>query len=210
MQEYIGNIAYAVILRRLATWALGLIVVVGGALLVWMAWRANSMDQGSDWTTIWSGSIRMGFSFPLGLWLYRVRHKFGRLRLGWGVLTLVLTGLFAMPLIPRSIPHGNGIYEAVVAILFFPMIILCGAHSELGRREMAICKFAGRMSYPIYILHFPFLLIFMNFVTFRRPPLGVAHLAGAGALAVVIAFSWLAVTFYDEPIRRVLRPLTRA
>ncbi len=75
---------------------------------------------------------------------------------------------------------------------------------------MALCKFAGRMSYPLYILHFPFLLIYMNFVTFKKPPLMTAYLAGAGAFTVVVIFTWLALTFYDEPIRRMLRPLTKS
>ena len=99
-------------------------------------------------------------------------------------------------------------YEAFVTIVLFPMIIVFGAHSNLGKVEMAICKLAGRMSYPIYILHFPFLLIYMNFVNFRKPAPDVAYTAGAVVLVVVVVFSWLALTFYDEPIRKMLKPLT--
>ena len=208
MQEYIGNIAYALVLRRLATWLLGIVVVAAAVLLALMAWRVNSVDQGAGWESFWGGPTRMGFSFTMGLWLYRVRDHFPKLRLGWGVLTVVLAALFAMPLVPQSIAHGNGMYEAFVTIVLFPMIIVFGAHSNLGKVEMAICKLAGRMSYPIYILHFPFLLIYMNFVNFRKPAPDVAYTAGAVVLVVVVVFSWLALTFYDEPIRKMLKPLT--
>ena len=208
MQEYIGNIAYALVLRRLSTRLLGCIVVLAAAALVFMAWHANTVDQGSDWTTPWGGPTRMGFSFTLGLWLYRIRDKIPKLRLGWIVLSLILIAAFALPHVPDAVAHGNGLYEAACVILLFPLIILAGAHSGIGPREMAACKVAGRISYPIYILHFPFLFIYMNFVTFRKPSLDTAHIAGTIAFIVVAAFAWLALKVYDEPIRKALKPLT--
>ncbi len=208
MQEYIGNIAYALVLRRLKTWLLGMVVLIAAGFLIHMVWHSNSMDQGSDWLSIWGAPTRMAFSFTMGLWLYRVRDRFPRLRLGWVVLTIVLVAAFAMPLVPKSVPHGNGAYEAAMVMVLFPLIILSGAHSQIGKLEMALCKFAGRISYPLYILHFPFLFIYMNFVTFRKPPPAIAYTAGTIAFVVVMTFAWLALKLYDEPIRRMLKPLT--
>jgi peptidoglycan/LPS O-acetylase OafA/YrhL len=209
MQEYIGNILYALILRRLATWILGLVVLVAAGCLIFMAWHSNTVDQGSDWTTPWGGPTRMGFSFTMGLWLYRVRDKLPKLKTGWLLLSLILVVAFAAPHVPDRIAHGNGLYEAGCVILLFPVVILCGAHSSIGNIEMKACKIAGRLSYPIYILHFPFLFVYMNFVTFRKPPIDVAHVAGTIAFIIVALFSWLALTLYDEPVRRRLKPLTR-
>ncbi len=208
MQEYIGNIAYALVLRRLKTWLLGLVVLAAAGFLIHMVWRSNTMDQGSDWTTIWGAPTRMAFSFTMGLWLYRVRGWMPKLRLGWIVLTLVLVAAFAMPKVPASVAHGNGIYELTMVIVLFPLIILSGAHSQIGKLEMALCKFAGRISYPLYILHFPFLFIYMNFVTFKKPPTATAYMAGTAAFVIVVAFAWLALKVYDEPVRRWLKPLT--
>jgi peptidoglycan/LPS O-acetylase OafA/YrhL len=205
LQEYVGNLAYVLVLRRLGTRALGAVVVLAAAALLWVLWRTNSIDLGSDWTTIAKAPVRMGFSFTLGLWLYRVRERAPKLRLGWAVLSAILVLAFALPLIPRSVPHGNGLYEAAVAMALFPAIILSGAHSRIGRTELALCKFAGRISYPLYILHYPFLLIYMNFVIFRKPPPLLAHLAAAGTFALVVAVAWLALKLYDEPARRWLR-----
>ena len=210
MQEYIGNIIYALILRRLGTKILGALVVIAAGFLIWMAWRVNTIDQGSDWTTPFGGPTRMGFSFTMGLWLYRVRDKFPKVRLGWLVLSIILTAAFALPRIPDEIKHGNGLYEAACVIALFPLIILAGAHSSIGKLEMALCKFAGRISYPIYILHFPFLFIYMNFVNFKKPSMDTAHIAGTIAFVIVAVFSWLALKIYDEPIRKALKPLTRA
>lgn len=205
LQEYIGNLAYALVLRRLGARTLGAVVAVAAAVLLWVLWQSNSIDLGSDWSTLWLASIRMAFSFTMGLWLFRVRDRAARFRLGWGVLSAVLVLIFALPLVPRSIPHGNGLLEAVVAMVIFPAIILCGAHSRIGAYEMALCKFAGRISYPLYILHYPFLLIYMNFIVFRKPSAPVAHLVAAGSFMLVVAVAWLALTLYDEPVRRWLK-----
>jgi len=89
----------------------------------------------------------------------------------------------------------------------FPLLILGGAHSDIGKAELALCKLAGRLSYPIYILHYPFLFLYMNFVVFKKPPAETAHLAGAAAFAVVLAFAWTALTFFDEPLRKKLKRL---
>ncbi len=205
LQEYIGNLAYALVLRRLRTRALGVVLAFTAAWLLWLLWRRNSIDMGSDWLTWWGAPARMAFSFTLGLWLYRVRGRAPKVRLGWVVLSAILVLAFAAPLVPKSVPHGNGLLEAVFAMLLFPAIILCGAHSEIGRIELALCKFAGRISYPLYILHYPFLLIYMNFALFRKPPASTLYLAGAGSFVLVVAASWLALKLYDEPVRAWLR-----
>jgi len=201
LQEYIGNLAYALILRRLATRTLGAVAAVAAAWLLWLLWHRNSIDMGSDWTSWWGAIARMAFSFTMGLWLYRARDRLPKLRLSWIVLSAVLVTAFAMPLVPGSVPHGNGLYEAAATMLLFPAIILCGAHSHIGRAEMALCKFAGRISYPIYILHYPFLLIYMNYALIRKPPAAALTLAAGGSFLLVVAFSWLALKLYDEPVR---------
>jgi peptidoglycan/LPS O-acetylase OafA/YrhL len=209
LQEYIGNLAYALVLRRLGTRALGAVMAVAAATLLWLLWQRNSIDMGSDWTTWWGAPARMAFSFVMGLWLYRVRDRAPKLRLGWVALSAILVLAFATPLVPHAIPHGNGMFEAAVAMLLFPAIILCGAHSEIGRTEMALCKFAGRISYPLYMLHYPFLLIYMNFALIRKPPTTTLILAGTGSFVVVVAASWLALKYYDEPVRAWLKQAIR-
>ena len=205
LQEYIANIAYAFVLRRLGKRALGVAVALAAIALLWVLWRTNHIDVGSDWSSVWMGSARMAFSFTMGMWLYRLREGLPKVRLGWIPLSAILVLVFAAPMVPDSLPHGNGIFEAAAVILLFPAMILCGAHSEIGQVELALCKFAGRISYPLYILHYPFLLIYMNFALFRKPSQAALHLAALGSFLLVVAISVLALEFYDEPIRRWLR-----
>ncbi|MBB3955729.1 hypothetical protein [Novosphingobium sediminicola] len=34
---------------------------------------------------------------------------------------------------------------------------------------MGLCKLSGRISYPIYVTHFPFLYVWMNYVINEHP-----------------------------------------
>src|SRR5579863_2324812 len=70
MQEYFGNIAYALVLRRLRTITLLKIFLVSGLLLVWVANAKGALDGGWGYRDIWIGSLRVTVSFVLGLWLY--------------------------------------------------------------------------------------------------------------------------------------------
>jgi peptidoglycan/LPS O-acetylase OafA/YrhL len=205
LQEYIGNLAYALVLRRLGTRALGAVTAAAALWLGWLLWHRNSIDMGSDWLSWWGAPARMAFSFTMGLWLYRVRERLPQLRLGWGVLSLVLVLVFAAPLVPKTIPHGNGLFEGAVAMLLFPAILLCGAHSAIGGIERTLCTLAGRISYPIYILHYPFLLVYMNYALNAKPSPANLLLVGAGVFVLVVAVSWLALRLYDEPVRARLR-----
>jgi peptidoglycan/LPS O-acetylase OafA/YrhL len=207
LQEYIGNLAYALVLRRLNLKILGAVIAVAGMVLIAIAVKKNSLNFGPGWHKMWMGTVRMAFSFSLGLCLYRIRDRLPKFQLGWLPSTLILIAIFAVPLVPLNVPHGNGLYEVLVVILIFPLLILSGTHSNTGKPEMVLCKFSGRISYPLYILHFPLLSIYMNFVAFRKPAADVIYMAGTVSFVSVMIFAWLAMKFYDEPIRRELRRL---
>src|ERR1700759_2983623 len=78
MQEYLGNIAYALILRRLRTIILAIIVGLSGLALTWVANSKGSLDGGWDYPNMWMPPLRLTVSFVLGLWLHR-RQEASRL-----------------------------------------------------------------------------------------------------------------------------------
>jgi peptidoglycan/LPS O-acetylase OafA/YrhL len=206
LQEYIGNIAYAYVLRTLSTRALAAIAVLSGALLVVCAVVLGSLDQGSGWDSLWMAPVRLCFPFVTGLWLYRMRGRLPALRVGWLPLSIVMVVAMAFPTLP---PVGgiriNGLYEAACVVLLFPLIILAGSHSDAGRGMMRLCKASGRISYPIYITHFPFLYVWMNYVANGKPTEPDLIGIGLALIPFLLLVAWAAYTFWDEPIRRRLR-----
>ena len=67
-----------------------------------------------------------------------------------------------------------------------------------------ICRFLGRISYPLYMVHYPFIYLYYAWV--KNGDLSFSE-SLPGALAVVIGsilLAWLCLKFYDEPVRSFL------
>jgi peptidoglycan/LPS O-acetylase OafA/YrhL len=208
-QEYLGNLAYALVLRRLPAWMLAGVAALSGLVLVACASALGSLDQGSDWHSVWMAPVRLCFPFVTGLWLYRVRNKWPRIQLGWFPLTGVMIAVMALPTWP--VVNGiklNGLYEAACVVLIFPAMVVLGAHSEAGRGMLGLCRASGRLSYPVYMIHFPFLYVWMNYVANEHASRLRLIAIGLALVPLVLLVAWAAHRFWDEPIRRRLRSLT--
>jgi peptidoglycan/LPS O-acetylase OafA/YrhL len=202
MQEYLGNIAYALILRRLRAVTLGIIFGVSGLLLIWVANTKGSLDGGWGYSEIWMAPLRLTVSFVMGLWLYRVQARIRRPKIGLLVLSIVLVVVFQMPKFPNVGGFSlNGLYDAACVLLLFPIIILCGAHSEAGAGMMRLCKFSGKLSYPLYITHIPFVYVLANFAQTRHPGKTIVLIWIFLILPFAITVAWLALRYVDEPVR---------
>jgi peptidoglycan/LPS O-acetylase OafA/YrhL len=128
-----------------------------------------------------------------------------------GKNTFLLTGLLLITVLsmPRIGGYNNvwtnGLYEAIVVLFVFPMIIYLGAIGEVKHRiTEKICTFLGDISYPLYITHFPFICMYYawtynNNITIEQgAPIGVALIIGC------IAFAYAALKWYDLPVRKWL------
>ncbi|NBC38136.1 acyltransferase family protein [Novosphingobium sp. FSY-8] len=206
LQEYIGNIAYALVLRRLPNWGLGVVAAVGAVALIVAGQKLGSLDSGWGFDNFAMGLVRMTFPFVMGLLLYRLRDRLPRWQVGFGPLSLVLVVAFALPTWePSGGIAWNGLYEVACVLILFPLIVLAGAHSAAGWGGGALCRQAGRLSYPLYITHYPACYVWMNYVIARHPAPAQAALVGAGLLALSLVVAWSAARFWDEPVRRALR-----
>src|SRR6201996_563051 len=202
MQEYLGNIAYALILRRLRTITLGIIFGLSGLLLIWTANSKGSLDGGWGYPEIWMAPLRLTVSFVMGLWLYRIHGRIRHPKLGLLALSILLVIIFQAPKFPSLGGISfNGLYDAACVLFVFPLIILCGAHSSAGAGMMKLCKFSGRLSYPLYITHIPFVYVIANFSHTRHPSKSVILSCICVLLPSVVAVAWLALKYFDEPVR---------
>jgi len=210
LMEYVGNLAYAFALRRLRACSLGILALLSGALLVACAVHLGSLAQGAHWSSFWMAPVQLCFPFVTGLWLYRVRNRLPRLRIGWLPLSLVLTAIVAIPLIPSvGELKLNGLYEVACVVLLFPFIVVAGSHSDPGRGMLVVCKASSRISYPIYVTHYPFLYIWTNFVAHGNATQAQLVAIGVLLFLFLLLIAWAAYMFWDVPIRRHLRSSLR-
>src|ERR1700756_5089146 len=202
MQEYLGNIAYALILRRLRALTLAMIFGLSGLLLIWTANAKGSLDGGWDYPKVWMAPLRLTVSFVMGLWLYRVHDRIRLPKIGLLLLSIVLVVCFQMPVFPKVGECSlNGLYDAACVLFLFPLIILCGAHSDAGTGMIKLCKFSGHLSYPLYITHIPFVYVLAGYSWTRHPSLHVRLTLISLLIPFVIFVAWIVLKYYDEPVR---------
>lgn len=131
--EYIGNIAYALIIRRLSTKVLTVLVVLLGIGLAAFA-TLNVSGYGSigvGWSltpiNFLGGSLRMLFPFTMGLLLSR-KFKPTKITGAFWICSAILLALFIVPRINGLDPVCyNGIYESFCIIVPFPIVVWLGA-----------------------------------------------------------------------------------
>ena len=209
--EYIGNIMYALFIRRMSTKALTALIVLAGIGLASFAIFnfSGAGHLGVGWTmeeyNLIGGFLRVLFSFSMGLLMSRV-FKPIHVKGAFWICSLAIVVLLSMPYAGNGETLWmNGIYDSVCAILIFPMLVYLGASGKTTDKHSArICKFLGDISYPLYMVHYP--LIYLYFGWVKKENLTFAE-AWPEALALVIGsivLAYISLKLYDEPVRRYL------
>lgn len=207
--EYIANIAYALGLRKVSNRVLLVLAAVSAFLLTRYLLTTPRGDITGGWTLnaleLKIGFLRLLYPFLAGMLLQRL-HKRLHVRNAflWCSVLLVLT--FVLPRFgtPATL-WKNGLYEASVVILLYPMIVAMGAGEQIsGRGLTRLCRFSGAISYPLYITHYPLIYIYTARVADGKftPAQGVGWGAVLFITAITIAYACLKL--YDEPVRRWL------
>lgn len=210
--EYIGNILYALFIRRLSTKALTVVVFLMGVALAAFATLDISGygNIGVGWTldgvNFIGGLLRMLFPFSMGMLLSR-NFKPIKVRGAFWICSIILLGLFSVPYLEGTDPISmNGLYESLCIILIFPILIWVGASGKTtDKHSTKICKFLGDISFPLYIVHYPFMYLFYAWLIDKKLfTLAETWPVVLGVLALNIAVAYLCLKLYDEPVRKWL------
>ncbi len=207
--EYIANIAYALGLRKVSHRVLLVLAALSAAFLTHYLVTTPRGDITGGWSVnaleLKIGFLRLLYPFLAGMLLQRM-HKRIHMRNAfvWCSLLLVLTLVLPRFGTPSTL-WKNGLYEALIIILVFPIIVAMGAGEQInGRTATRLCRFSGAISYPLYITHYALIYIYTAKVydgklTFTG---GVAW--GAALFISAIAIAYACLKLYDEPMRRWL------
>lgn len=212
--EYIGNILYALIIRRLSTRILAWLTALLCCALTWFA-VTNQSGYGSigvgwtiDTTNLLGGTLRMLCPLTIGMLMSRVFKPIKNVRGAFWICAVLLLALFHVPFIDGGSPMSlNGIFEAVCIICIFPFIVWLGASgTTTDKTSRHICRFLGDISFPLYIVHYPLMYAFYMWLiktelyTFSHTwPIAIS------TMACSICIAWLSLRFYDEPVRKWLK-----
>lgn len=214
--EYIGNIVYALLIRRLST---RLLAVLSFALCCALAWFAVTDQSGYgsigvgwtvDRTNILGGMLRMLCPFTMGILMSRLFKPLRQARGAFWTSAALLLIIFHIPYIYSDGALSlNGVFEAACIIAVFPLVVWYAASGKTTDiASTRICRFLGDISYPLYIVHYPLMYAFyMWLIKTRQYTLYETWPAALAAVTASIILAWLCLKLYDMPVRKWLRNL---
>jgi len=205
--EYVANLLYGLFAHRLKRRLHIVLCVVSAAALIPVALHFNLLGFGWSWDTYWVAPIRLAYPFLAGLLVYRLKLKL-HVPQPYLLSSLLLVGMFSVPFLGRY----TGLYEAGCVILVFPLILMMGAGvDKVEGRIGTFCRFTGELSYPLYILHYPFIYLYAHWLLSTHPHGALRIGVSAAVYLGVIGIATILLYFYDKPVRawlakRYLRP----
>lgn len=216
--EYIGNVFYALVFRRMRTWMLALLAPVAAVFVLDSALALNLFGFLNEWDDVplslnagfaftgeqfYIAMTRLCYPFIVGILLSRM-GRYISVRGGFWICALVIVGIICTPYLGgRQNPLMDGIFNAVCTLAVFPLIVSVGAGSKLkGALSNRLCRFLGEISYPLYISHYPLVYLFLAWLD--RNPTASCGSKAVGAMSVYVAtmlIAYAAMKLYDQPVR---------
>ncbi len=220
--EYVANIIYALVVRRFSKLLLFIFVALSAVLTIDIAlnidmfgllevrsWAKYTVIGGFGLSAdqLYIGVARLLYPFFAGLLLSRI-NRLIRVKGGFWWCSLLIAAILVVQHIGSvEQPWIDGLYNAVCILLLFPLIVMMGAGSTItGKRSVAVCKFLGDISYPLYITHYPWIYVQMSWVAAHPDAPAATHIFVAVAIFVLaLAIAYASLKLYDMPIREWLK-----
>jgi len=207
--EYIGSILYILLIRKLPTKALTVWVILAAIGLAAYAMFGPEGDLCVGFsmtpTGMLGGFLRLLFAFPAGLLLSRV-FKPVKIKGAFWIGSLAIVTLSATPRIGGMENFWmNGLYDTLCVVLVFPLLVYIGASGTIsGKTTERVCKFLGDISYPLYMVHYPFIYWYFAWVKNENLTFMESFPGAAALVAGSILLAWISLKYYDEPVRKYL------
>ena len=214
--EYIANVLYATVLRKLSNKVLGLFTFFAACFLAQYLLFGAHGDVIGGWATDPTqqhiGFARLLYPFLAGMLLMRLGKRI-QVKHAFLLCSLLLTVSFSLPRFggPQHL-WVNGLYELICIVAIFPLVVAIGAGDNITTGPaLGACVFLGDISYPLYITHYPLIYIYTTWVIDRHITVEQGILYGVLLLLTAILIAYVCLKLYDEPLRAWLsrRYLTR-
>jgi peptidoglycan/LPS O-acetylase OafA/YrhL len=207
--EYFANIIYALFVRRFSTVALSFLVAVAACATLHLTLTQGDVIGGwsLDAHHMHVGFTRLMYPFFAGLLLYRLGKRI-RIRHAFAWCSALLVAVLVVPRVggTQSV-WMNGLYEAAVILIVFPLIVAMGAgRTTDGRSRTArLCKLLGDISYPVYLVNYPLCYIHTGWISNTKLSIKEAGPAPLFLFVATLVISYAAMKWFDEPVRKWLK-----
>lgn len=197
------NGLYALLAKSLSSRLLILIILISGCAEAVTSYYFGFVTIGRNLAFL-SGLPRATFPFFAGvlLWRFYRAGKLPRLPIPPFLIATLLLCSF-MPTMQKG--AWQVCYDLACIMVLYPAIIIAAVHQEPRAYFSLLARFFGEVSYPLYVLHFPLLVLLVyGWRALGREPADAGPVWIVGAFGLLIGLSYLVFKFYDQPTRRWL------
>lgn len=208
--EMAYSFVYAGILFRLSDKTIAVIAALSAIFFFWGIVKHGGADIGYQPEYFAYGFARIGYSFSIGILIFRKRDTLSRLlpRMGNRAVLLIFAATTLALILPvRHQSVSGALFDIVSLCVVFPVIIVAATQAKPSGIVEAAALVLGMLSFPLYVFHVP--LSAMTIELFRRfagvELAALAPWSGVVVLGGICIVSILADRYVDIPIRRRLR-----
>ena len=196
-QEYIANVLYGLYGRKMSRGLHIALCVLSAVALFATALHFDDLSHGWGWGDFWAAPVRLACPFLMGLLVYRLRVRLPMPQ-PFLLLSLVLVAVFTAPLMGKF----NGLFEAACVIVVFPLVLAAGASvTQVDGPAGTLCRFIGELSYPVYIIHYPFIYLFAHWNWSTHPAPTTLKLVVTAVYLGIVLLAYVLLRWYDRPMR---------
>lgn len=197
--EYIANIFYGLILHKLKNKILWILTMIAAITIFYEAYMSGFLGVGWGGDNIRGGGFRVFYSFLIGMLIYRSSMVI-KTKLGFIAIGALLTLAFLFPYYDKI----NWLTDPIIVVFYLPLIVALGAGARLTPRWTKGCIFLGEISYPLYMIHYPFMWLFLSYMEVVKPSLNILIMIIPVATILLIALAYLTLKYLDKPLRKFL------
>lgn len=201
--ELLINIFYALCFSRLNNKNLTLILILSSLSMIFTGFYYGSIGVGWGYSNLWGGFARVFFGFFVGIAIYRLSINVSfidKLKMpSW----MVIIGYIVLSLFFSLCIKNTWKVDLLFCFFLLPSIVLFSAQATSNEHWKTIMYWAGALSYPVYALQGPIRHILIDQFELNAPNLSTYLIT----IFVVIVASYLALRFFDEPVRTYLKQL---
>ena len=156
--ELCANLAHSLLLRRLSDGALLLFAAISAVLLIALTAKWGSLTGGIHSYDFWESLPRVFWSYPLGILLARKwKQRQGMPLADWRLsLAMPFLMVFAVPFFP----FGWVASDLIAVLVIQPALFWIAVHACPPKNALPWLNWLGSISYPLYAIHLPMLLMF--------------------------------------------------
>lgn len=195
--EYAVNLLFAAVAVSLTLRRLTALLVFGVTMLLVVVSLYGTVGDVWQSETIALSLLRVVYPFFAGVLISRL-YRSGLIAPPALPAWVPIAGLLAILLAPQS--QFDPAFELTMIVFGFPLLVIAGINDRCGASSSKAMLWAGALSYPLYILHYP--------VGKAVAPLMLALAGDHGPVAAIVAIltaiviaSWAALRYFDEPVR---------